>query len=312
MARRALVNRILVTGSTGFVGTHLMPVLAQAMPAATVTAAHFDVTDRTAVREAVRGARPDACIHLAAIAAIPAAQADPDAAWRVNLHGTLNLAGALLEEAPDCTLLFASTAEAYGRSFQSGTTLDESAALAPMNTYAASKAAADQALGAMVSQGLRAIRARPFNHTGPGQSDAFVVAAFARQVARIAAGLQPPVLQVGALDSRRDFLDVRDVCAAYAACLARADAIAPGTILNIASGMPRRVGDVLDALLALAGVAARIETDAARLRPAEIPTASGDAAAARGLLGWAPRIPWETTLADVLTDWHGRVSMETH
>ena len=139
--------------------------------------------------------------------------------------------------------------------------LTEAAALNPMNIYGATKAAADLALGAMASDGLRIIRARPFNHTGPGQTPAFVVSAFARQVARIMTGRQPASLSVGALDPLRDFLDVRDVCACYAACLRQADAIPSGTILNIASGQARRIGDVLDELLAVAGIHAAIEVD---------------------------------------------------
>lgn len=301
--------RILVTGAAGFVGGHLVPMLA-AMPGAEVTASAFDVTDASAVRAAIAALRPDACVHLAAIAAVKGAQADPDLAWRVNLHGTLNLARALMAEAPGCTLLFVSTADAYGRSFQRGTKLDEDAPLAPLNTYGATKAAADLALGAMAAEGLRVIRARAFNHTGPGQSADFVVASFARQAARIAAGLQPPRIQVGTLASMRDFLDVRDVCAAYAACIARAEAIPPGTILNIASGTARRVGDVLADLLDLAGVEAEIVTDPARLRRSDIPTATGDAAAAARLLGWAPRIAWRQTLADILEDWRRRVLAE--
>ncbi len=303
-------SRILVTGAAGFVGRHLLPALRAAFPAADLASEPFDVADPAAVTRAVREARPVACVHLAAISAIPAAQSDPDAAWRVNLGGTLSLARALAAEAPGCTLLFVSTADAYGRSFKAGLALDEAAALNPMNTYGATKAAADLALGAMAGEGLRVIRARPFNHTGPGQSAAFVVAAFARQVARIAAGLQPPVLRVGALDPLRDFLDVRDVCAAYALCLARADEIPPGAVLNIASGMPRRVGDVLADLLALAGVEATVEADAARLRPSEITLAAGDAGLARRLLGWTPATAWPQTLADVLADWRGRVTAE--
>ena len=303
-------SRILVTGAAGFVGRHLLPALRAAFPAAELATQPFDVADPAAVTQAVRQARPDACVHLAAISAIPAAQSDPDAAWRVNLGGTLSLARALAAEQPGCTLLFASTADAYGRSFKAGVGLDESAALNPMNTYGATKAAADLALGAMAGDSLRVIRARPFNHTGPGQSADFVVAAFARQAARIAAGLQPPVLRVGALDPLRDFLDVRDVCAAYALCLARADTIPPGSVLNIASGAPRRVGDVLAELLELAGVEATVENDASRMRASEITLAAGDAGLARRLLGWAPAIAWRQTLADVLADWRGRVVAE--
>lgn len=296
---------ILITGAAGFVGRHLLPALAQLCPGAVLHEARFDVTNAQAVSAAIRTLLPEACIHLAAVSAIPAARQRPDHAWQVNLHGTLNLAQAILAHAPECKFVFASSADAYGLSFREERPLDESAPLAPINTYGATKAAADLALGALAKEGLRVIRLRPFNHTGPGQSAEFVVSAFARQVARIAAGQQPPVLRVGALDPQRDFLDVRDVCAAYAACLARE--WPPGTILNIASGQPRRIGDVLADLLAASGVTAAVETDAALLRPSDIPVALGDAGQARSLLGWQPRIPWEQTLDDLLDDWRSRL-----
>ncbi len=300
-------RRILVTGAGGFVGRHLLPVLRTACPDATLLTDPFDVTDPAVVDAAVGETRPDALVHLAAVAAIPAARLDPGRAWQVNLLGTLNVARAVLAQVPGCTLLFASSADIYGASFRAGTPLDEGALPAPLNTYAATKAAADLALGAMAAEGLRVLRVRPFNHTGAGQSPEFVVAAFAEQVARVAAGRQPPVLRVGALGPERDFLDVRDVCAAYALCLARSDALAPGTVLNLASGRPRRVGDVLAALMDAAGVRAEVATDAGRLRPTDIPIAAGDAALARRLLGWAPAIPWEQTITDVLADWRARV-----
>ena len=298
-------RRILLTGADGFVGRHLQAALHRAYPDAALLTPGFDVTDAAAVVAAVREARPDTVVHLAAVAAPTDARRDPERAWQVNLGGTLALARAVLSHAPDAMLLFAGTADAYGASFRPGLPLDESAALAPQNTYGATKAAADLALGAMVSEGLRVVRARPFNHTGPGQSEAFVVPAFARQVARIGAGLQAPVMTVGALDPERDFLDVRDVCAAYALCVG-AD-LPSGTVLNFASGVPRRIGDILADLLGLAGVTAEVQTDAGRLRPGDTPRAVGDAGAAHRMLGWSPAVAWEQTLADVLEDWRGRV-----
>jgi len=304
-------RRILLTGASGFVGRHLVPRLRDAFPDAALALDHIDLTDPAAVRAQVHAVHPDACVHLAAVSTLAAARQNFANAWAVNLHGTLALAGAILVAAPECILLHISTSEVYGASFRSGVALDERAAAAPMNAYAATKAAADLALGAMVSEGLRLIRLRPFNHTGPGQSADFVVPAFARQVARIAAGLQPPAMRTGALDPRRDFLDVRDVCAAYAACLRRADALASGTILNIASGVARRIGDVLAELLELAGVTAAIEPAQALLRRGDIPVAAGDARAAHAALDWRPRIPWNETLRDVLSEWRARVRHET-
>jgi GDP-4-dehydro-6-deoxy-D-mannose reductase len=298
---------ILVTGASGFVGRHLMPALAAAFPAAVLLAPAIDVQDATEVEHAIRAAVPDVCIHLAAVSAIVAARQSPDHAWKVNFHGTMHLAWALSQHAPACQLLFVSSADAYGASFRTGQALDETARLAPLNVYAETKATADLALAGMAAQGLPVVRLRPFNHTGSGQSADFVVAAFARQIARIAAGMQPPLLEVGNLETWRDFLDVRDVCAAYIACIARRDDLAAGTIVNIASGQARRIGDIVTELAALAGVDLSVNVDAARVRTTDIRLARGDASRAHSLLGWSPAIPWSQTLRDVLDDWRGRV-----
>ncbi|WP_284948089.1 GDP-mannose 4,6-dehydratase [Acidisoma cladoniae] len=299
--------RILVTGLSGFVGGYLPDAVARQLPGATVVALGCDITDQRAVASAVASIKPDLCLHLAAIAAIGVARADPDRTWAVNLHGTLSLARAIMAHVPSCPFLFVSSADAYGLSFRAGVPLDENAPLAPLNTYGATKAAADLALGAMAADGLHAIRLRAFNHTGAGQTPDFAIPAFARQIALIEAGEQDPVVKTGNLTSQRDFLDVRDVVQAYALALSRAPSLAPGTIINIASGTSRRIGDVLDQMIGLSGVSARVETESARARSTDIPIALGDASAAHRLLDWTPRIAWEQTLMDVLADWRIRV-----
>jgi GDP-4-dehydro-6-deoxy-D-mannose reductase len=215
-----------------------------------------------------------------------------------------------LRYAPDCQLVFASSADIYGASFRAGGLLTEASAPAPLNVYAATKAAADLALGAMVEQGLRVVRLRLFNHTGPGQTTQFVVPAFARQVARIAAGLQKAEISVGNLEPRRDFLDVRDVCAAYVACVARREVLAPGLIVNLASGVTHRIGDILSDLLVLADVTATVRVDATRVRNTDVMLSTCDTTGAQRALGWAPTIPWRQTLQDVLNDWRARMSTE--
>ena len=303
-----MASPVLVTGSGGFAGRHVCAELAAS--GVEIIRSKADITDRAAVRALIGESQPACCLHLAAIAAIGVARAEPDRAWAVNLHGTLNLANAVRDLAPNCRLIFISSADIYGASFRAGHALDEQARLAPLNTYAATKAAADLALGAMAAEGLAVLRLRAFNHTGPGQSEDFVIPAFARQIARIEAGLAPPVIRVGALTPERDFLDVRDVARAYAAAITRAAMLPRDMILNISSGTPRRIGDILASLLALSKVEVRIEEDAARLRPSDIPRAIGDSHRARELLDWQPRIAWQDTLADVLNDWRARVHKE--
>jgi GDP-4-dehydro-6-deoxy-D-mannose reductase len=297
---------ILVTGAGGFVGGHLVRALRAAWPGAVVLECDVDVRDRAAVEARIGAVRPASCVHLAGIASIAQAARDQVQAWQVNLHGALHVADAILAHAPACQMVFASSADAYGASFRGGVALDEKAPLAPMNVYGATKAAADLALGSMAERGLRVVRLRPFNHIGAGQSPDFVVASFARQIARIRAGLQPPVLKVGRLDTCRDFLDVRDVCAAYVACIARRDALPGGVILNVASGVARNIGEVLRDMLAAEGVAAEIRSDPVRVRATDIVRACGDADLARDMLGWSARTPWADTLRSVLADWRGR------
>lgn len=301
---------VLITGANGFAGQHVLALLARAHPDLTVIAARTDITNRAEMHRLITETKPACCLHLAAIAAIGVARAEPDQAWNVNLQGTLNIAEALSNAAPQCRMIFISSADVYGASFRSGVALNEQAVLAPLNTYAATKAAADLALGAMAAENFPVIRLRAFNHTGAGQNENFVVAAFARQIALAEAGLAPATIRVGALTPERDFLDVRDVARAYVAAIIRAGELVPGTILNISSGVPRKIGDVLEALLKLSNVKFQVEEEKSRLRPSDIPRACGDSSLAQKTLGWQPEIPWGETLATVLDDWRRRVRMQ--
>jgi GDP-4-dehydro-6-deoxy-D-mannose reductase len=288
----------------------LQAALTGAYPEAVLLTDPVDLRDGGAVAALVAAAKPDVCIHLAAVATVAAARQDEARAWDVNLHGSLRLAHALLRYARDCQMLFVSSGDVYGGAGLSEGPIDENTPLAPKNLYAATKAAADLALGAMTGQGLAVVRLRPFNHTGPGQSAELVIPAFARQIARIAAGLQAPLLEVGDLDPWRDFLDVRDVCAAYLACIDRREALPPGIILNIGSGRPRRIGDVLAELMTLAGVTAEVHTTSSRVRANDVQRTVANPAQACALLGWTPVVPWSQTLADVLDHWRRRVAAE--
>ncbi len=297
------MHKILITGADGFVGQYLMPLLQAAFAEADILAPHrrtLDVTDAGATAAFIENLQPDACIHLAGVAAVDDARQAPERAWAVNFHGALNMGAALATHAPQCRMIFVSSAECYGASFKTGIALDETALLAPLNLYAATKAAAEMALGAMTSEGLRMLRLRPFNHTGPGQREAFVVPAFAGQIARIEAGLTAPQIAVGALTPERDFLDVRDVCAAYVLALKKFDFLPNNSVFNIASGIGVRIGDVLETLLEQARCPIGIVADPLRLRGVEIASAVGDASLAHRALGWVPQYELGATLLSVL------------
>ena len=308
--------RAVLTGGRGFVGARLAKMLRGRHPDWTIDTPDrwpeggeaLDVTSVQEVDAWVRERRPDVVVHLAAVSAVTAAAADPRAAWRVNLEGTLNVVLALQAHAPDAHLMLISSAEVYGRSLDSAGAVSEGALLQPVNPYAASKAAADLLVRQAAAGGLSTSVMRAFNHTGAGQSELFVVPAFAAQIARIEIGLQPPILQVGSLDEERDFLSVEDVVAAYADVLAASGRLPSGSVFNVASGVPVRIGDVLEELLTHASVRVEVQVDAARRRSTPIQRIVGDASRLRDAVGWAPTRSLSLTLEGVLAYERGKLS----
>jgi GDP-4-dehydro-6-deoxy-D-mannose reductase len=314
--------KIVITGATGFVGPHLVEVVrdlcptAELVPTGRDTALNgtaggvepLDIADRASVEELIDRHRPGCVVNLAGIAAPAAANEDPDLAWKVNLGGVRNLAYSILTHAPDCVLVNIGSGLVYGGSARSGKPVDETALLQPLDEYAATKAAADLSLGALISKGLKCVRMRPFNHTGPGQGESFVVPAFAMQIARIEAGLQPPTIKVGNLAAKRDLLHVRDVATAYGLVLRRLDSFEPSVVLNVASGTAWSMEEVLDGLLAQTTVPIRIERDEKRFRAADLPIIIGNADRAHKLLDWHPKLDIKQTLADVLADCRAKVA----
>jgi len=318
--------RLLVTGVAGFVGRHLLDrwgddaeihgtdsparesLSGDAQELARLASYHRgDITDPEALSAVVRATRPEVVVHLAAQSSGATSLERPAETYRVNAGGALNLLEAVRVEAAEATVILVGSADAYG-SGSAGSGLREDAPLRPRNPYALSKAAQD-GLGELyaATYGLRVIRTRTFSHTGPGQRPRFALAAFAEQIARIDAGIQPPQIQVGNLEAVREYGDVRDVVAAYRALAERGE---PGEAYNVCTGEGHRLRDLLDRLLALAGVRADVVVDPARTRSRDVDYLVGDPGKIRARTAWSPRIPLDRTLTDLYQDARARVRRE--
>jgi GDP-4-dehydro-6-deoxy-D-mannose reductase len=313
-----MVKTALVTGANGFVGNVLIDhlrtmgwkvrgsVFSESALAPDTYAC--DISDAAQVDELVQWAGPVTHVfHLAAVTFIPLSQSDPSQTMDINLNGTIRLAEAIRRHVPGARFLYVGSAAVYG--IPREIPIVETHPLQPNEPYAISKAAAD-AYGEFLyrNYGMDVVRLRPFNHSGPGQTPQFVLASFARQIARIERQLEPPVLHVGNLDVARDFLHVQDVVEVYETIAEKGVA---GEAYNVCSGEAWPIRKALDCMRELAKVSFDIEVDSNRMRRVEIPEVRGARTKISACTGWAPRISFETLMRELLEYWREQEAAQT-
>lgn len=312
--------RILITGVGGFVGRHLFNTLCKQYPDAIIHGTAIDEPPRmgdrlkyhlidlknyAVISDLIAEVQPDQIYHLAAQASPRRSFVIPWETLENNIKSQLNIIQSCVALKLQPRILVISSAEIYGPVRPEQQPINEDAPLRPTNPYGVSKVTQDMlGLQYYLSHKLPILRVRPFNHFGPGQSEGFVATDFAAQVARIEAGLQENVIEVGNLAAERDFTDVRDVVEAYTQLVEKGTA---GDVYNVASGKPYSIQYLLDVLLQYSTVDIQVKVSEARMLPIDVPIVRGDATRLRQLTGWQPNIPFETTLLDVLNDWRNRV-----
>jgi len=313
------VLRVLITGVTGFAGSHLAELLVsrgdevhglahEPAPFRNLVAIQDrvrihqgDITRLEDVQGALADSRADAVVHLAGMAVPTLASADPVAAVRVNVLGTATVLTAL-EQHPKTRLVLASSADVYGAPDR--VPVDEDAPVRPSNVYAATKVAAEALTRELAARhGAPVVILRPANQNGPRQHPGLAASAFAKQIAEAEAGIAEPVVLHGRLDAQRDFLDVRDMARAYAAALELGES---GTF-NVGTGSAVAIAEILDLLIALARIPVRAELDPARVRGGEPTRIALDATRFRQKTDWSPRIALADSLRDTLEHWRSSI-----
>lgn len=310
--------KALVTGISGFVGSHMAEYLLQQNVEVTGTIrqrsrmdhikhlkeirlVECELRDPFSVEHLIKAIKPDLIFHLAAQSFVPTSWNSPIDTIHNNVAGQVNIMEALRRFDVSCKMQVACSSEEYGHVEPHETPIRETNPLRPLSPYAVSKVAQDY-LGYQYykSYGLPIIVTRTFNHTGPRRGENFVTSNFAKQIAQIEKGGKPPVLYVGNLSAKRDFTDVRDVVRAYWLALEKGT---PGETYNIASGRCCTIREMLDLLLSYSNVKIKIEEDPSRLRPSDVEILLGDYTKFQEATGWRPEIPFETTMKDLLQYW---------
>lgn len=315
--------KVLITGITGFVGSHLAEYIlklgnaevhgVERYRSKTDNIDHIkdkiflhecDIKDAYSVRSLIENIKPDMIFHLAGQSFVPTSWHAPTETLTTNIIGQLNIFEAVRHIGINPFTQIACSSEEYGLVHEKDLPINEDAPLRPLSPYAVSKVGQDL-LGYQyfMSYKLNIIRTRAFNHTGPRRGEPFVSSNFAKQIAQIEAGMQEPVIYVGNLDAKRDFTDVRDVVRAYWLVLEKGK---PGEVYNISSGKAYSIKEILDILLSMTDKKISVKKDEKRIRPSDVPVLVGDSTKFRKLTGWKPEIPFENTLKDLLNYWRGK------
>jgi len=317
--------RVLITGITGFAGSHLAEYILANHPDADIFGIvrwrsrmdnilairdkikliEGDIKDQVSLRAALAEAKPDLIFHLAAQSFVPTSWTAPAETFAINAIGEINLFEAIRSLGQNPKIHVAGSSEEYGQVFSDEIPMKETNPLRPLSPYAVSKVAQDLlAFQYHKSYGLRTVRTRGFNHTGPRRGDVFVTSSFAKQIAEIEKKRRPPVVSVGNLEAKRDFSDVRDMVRAYWLALDRG---VEGEVYNIGRGQAFAMKEVLDLLMSLSRARMEVKVDPARLRPSDVPVLLSDSSKFMGLTGWRPMIPFKQTILDLLNYWRERV-----
>lgn len=318
--------RVLITGITGFVGSHLADYILAEHPEVKVyglvrwrsqmeNILHVrdkiefhegDLKDIVSLNKCMAEIKPDRIFHLAAQSYVPFSWRCPTETFSINAIGQINLFEAVLSLKLSPKIHVAGTSEEYGLVHADEIPIKETNPLRPLSPYGVSKVSQDLlAWQYYKSYGLRTVRSRAFNHTGPRRGEVFICSNFAKQIAEIEKGKKEPVIYVGNLDAKRDFTDVRDIVHAYWLCLEKGK---EGDVYNIGTGKAYSMKEILDLLISMSKVNVDFEIDRARLRPSDVPILFSDCTKFNKLTGWAPRIPFSQSLQDLLEYWRESIN----
>lgn len=313
------MKKAIIIGAAGFVGNYLikylnlecgMEVLATKLPHEKIESDSaeiydLDILNKEDIVSLLFETRPDYIFHLAAQSSVGLAWKKPCLTIDVNIKGSINVMDAVRELYYKPRILLIGSGEEYGHIKEGETPINENNMVRPGNIYAATKVCQNM-IGSIYSQAydMYLMMVRAFNHIGPNQAPMFVVADFCKQVAEIEKGLREPIIYVGNLEAKRDFTDVRDVVRAYALLMEHGE---PGETYNIGSGHAVSIGDILDMIIGISGKEIKVEIDANKLRPVDVPIIEADTGKIYKLTGWHPEIPLKQTICETLDYWRDRV-----